>query len=132
MRFSHLCVIDAQNLYKTRVLVLQMDTETGQKEQVQCYDLQDGEQLVEAVPPIKRRYANSVGFISPRWDAGASAWVEAATEEEITAWEAEHPAPKKPEPAPTVEELQAKIAALTTSNQMLEDCLVEMAAVVYA
>ena len=55
-----------------------------------------------------------------------------ATEEEITAWEGEHPAPKKPEPTPTVEELQAKITALTTSNQMLEDCLVEMAAVVYA
>ena len=35
-------------------------------------------------------------------------------------------------PAPTVEELQAKITALTTSNQMLEDCLVEMAGVIYA
>ena len=35
-------------------------------------------------------------------------------------------------PTPTVEELQAKITALTTSNQMLEDCLVEMAGVIYA
>ena len=51
------------------------------------------------------------------------------TEEEIQADQAAQP---KPEPTPTVEELQAKIAALTTSNQMLEDCLVEMAAVVYA
>lgn len=51
------------------------------------------------------------------------------TEEEI---EADREARPTPEPAPTVEELQAKIAALTTSNQMLEDCLVEMAAVVYA
>ena len=51
------------------------------------------------------------------------------TEEEI---QADREALSKPEPAPTVEELQAKIAALTTSNQMLEDCLVEMAAVVYA
>ena len=50
------------------------------------------------------------------------------TEEEI---QADREALSKPEPAPTVEELQAKIAALTTSNQMLEDCLVEMAAVVY-
>lgn len=51
------------------------------------------------------------------------------TEEEI---QADREARPKPDPAPTVEELQAKITALTTSNQMLEDCLVEMAAVVYA
>lgn len=51
------------------------------------------------------------------------------TEEEI---QADREALPKPELAPTVEELQAKITALTTSNQMLEDCLVEMAAVVYA
>ena len=51
------------------------------------------------------------------------------TEEEI---QADREALPKPEPTPTVEELQAKITALTTSNQMLEDCLVEMAAVVYA
>lgn len=51
------------------------------------------------------------------------------TEEEI---QADREALSKPEPAPTVEELQAKIAALTTSNQMLEDCLVEMAGVIYA
>ena len=51
------------------------------------------------------------------------------TEEEI---QADREAQPKPEPAPTVEELQAKITALTTSNQMLEDCLVEMAGVIYA
>ena len=51
------------------------------------------------------------------------------TEKEI---QADREALPKPEPAPTVEELQAKIAALTTSNQMLEDCLVEMAAGGYA
>ena len=37
-----------------------------------------------------------------------------------------------PEKQPTVAELNAKIAALTTSNQFLEECLVEMAGVVYA
>ena len=51
------------------------------------------------------------------------------TEEEIQADRETRPTP---EPAPTVEELQAKIAALTASNQMLEDCLVEMAGVIYA
>ena len=35
-------------------------------------------------------------------------------------------------PQPTIEELNAKIAALTESNQFLEDCLVEMATIVYA
>ena len=129
MGYKHECVIDAQNRYKTLVRVHLKDQEG---EQIQNYEMLEGESLVDTIPPVMRPYAGAVGFISPRWDADASAWVEAATEEEITAWEAEHPAPKKPEPTPTVEELQAKIAALTTSNQMLEDCLVEMAAVVYA
>ena len=44
----------------------------------------------------------------------------------------EIPAPPEQEPVPTVEELQAKVTALTESNQFLEDCLVEMASVVYA
>ena len=64
----------------------------------------------------------------PRYKLQGGKVVE-RTEEEI---QADREALPKPEPAPTVEELQAKIAALTTSNQMLEDCLVEMAAVVYA
>ena len=128
MGYKHKCVIDAQNRYKT--LVRMLLTEKG--EQIQNYEMLEGESLVDTIPPVMRPYAGAVGFISPRWDADASAWVEAATEEEITAWEAEHPAPKKPEPTPTVEELQAKITALTTSNQMLEDCLVEMAGVIYA
>ena len=128
MGYKQECVIDAQNRYKTLVRVLL--TEKG--EQIQNYEILEGESLIETAPPAMRPYAGAVGFISPRWDADASAWVEAATEEEIAVWEAEHPAPEKPEPTPTVEELQAKIAALTTSNQMLEDCLVEMAGVIYA
>ena len=126
MEYKHSCVVNAKNQYKGIVLVL---LENGQ---IQDYNLLEGESLVDTAPPAMRPYAGAVGFISPRWDADASAWVEAATEEEIAVWEAEHPAPEKPEPTPTVEELQAKITALTTSNQMLEDCLVEMAAVVYA
>ena len=126
MEYKHSCVVNAKKQYKGIVLVL---LENGQ---IQDYNLLEGESLVDTAPPAMRPYAGAVGFISPRWDADASAWVEAATEEEIAVWEAEHPAPEKPEPTPTVEELQAKIAALTTSNQMLEDCLVEMAAVVYA
>lgn len=128
MGYKHKCVIDAQNRYKT--LVRMLLTEKG--EQIQNYEMLEGESLVDTIPPVMRPYAGMAGFISPRWDAGTSAWVEAATEEEITAWEAEHPAPETPEPAPTVEELQAKITALTTSNQMLEDCIIELAGVIYA
>ena len=129
MGYKHECVIDAQNRYKTLVRVHLKDQEG---EQIQNYEMLEGESLVDTIPPVMRPYAGMAGFISPRWDAGTSAWVEAATEEEITAWEAEHPAPETPEPAPTVEELQAKITALTTSNQMLEDCIIELAGVIYA
>ena len=129
MGYKNECVIDAQNRYKTLVRVRLKDQEG---KQIQNYEMLQGKSLVDTTPPVMRPYAGAVGFISPWWDAGTSAWVEAATEEEIAAWEEEHPAPKKPEPVPTVEELQAKIAALTTSNQMLEDCLVEMAGVIYA
>ena len=128
MKFKYSCVIDEENLYKTLVLLIEKD----RKYKIENHTMQPGESLLDVSPPTLKRYAGAAGLISPRWDAGASAWVEAATEEEIAAWEAEHPAPKKPEPAPTVEELQAQITALTTSNQMLEDCIIEMAGVIYA
>lgn len=38
----------------------------------------------------------------------------------------------EPEPPDEITALQAKIKALTESNQMLEECLVEMAEIVYA
>ena len=128
MGYKHKCVIDAQNRYKT--LVRMLLTEKG--EQIQNYEMLEGESLVDTIPPVMRPYAGAVGLVRPKWDADTAQWVEAATEEEIAAWEAEHPAPETPEPAPTVEELQAKITALTTSNQMLEDCIIEMAGVIYA
>ena len=101
MDYKHSCVIDAQNLYKTFVLVLLVEHEEGQQEEkIQYYTLQDGEQLVDTVPPVMRPYAGAVGLITPRWDMDAAAWVEAASAEEIAAWEAEHPAPELPEPEP--------------------------------
>lgn len=99
MDYKHSCVIDAQNLYKTFVLVLLAENEEGQQEEkIQYYTLQDGEQLVDTAPPVMRPYAGAAGFISPKWDADAAAWVEAASAEEIAAWEAEHPAPEAPAP----------------------------------
>ena len=74
MDYKHACVIDAQNLYKTFVLVLVMENDEGQEEQIQHYELMDGEQLVDTSPPTMRPYAGAVGFIRPKWDAAASAW----------------------------------------------------------
>ena len=49
------------------------------------------------------------------------------------AWVAEQPEPEETKSVEQrIAELEAKNAALTTSNQFLEDCLVEMAGIVYA
>ena len=105
MDYKHSCVIDAEHLYKTLVLVLlvQTDQEQEREWQVQGYTLGEGEQLVDAAPPAVRSHAGAAGLISPKWDSDTSAWIEAATEEEIAAWEAEHPDPN----AKTLEELRA-------------------------
>ena len=94
MEYKHSCVVDAQNLYKTFVLVLLVENEEHQQEeQIQCYKLLEGEMLVDTAPPVMRPYAGAAGLVSPKWAADTSAWVEGATEDEIAAWEAEHPAP---------------------------------------
>ena len=104
MEYKHCCVIDGLRFYKTFVLVLLVENEEHQQEeQVQYYTLLAGESLVDAAPPVMRPYAGAAGFISPKWDADAAAWVEAASAEEIAAWEAEHPAPEAPEPEPGLE-----------------------------
>lgn len=98
MNYKHSCVIDEKNLYKTLVLVLFEEQEEGpQEERIQYYELLPGEQLVDTIPPTMRPYAGAIGFVRPKWDADTSTWTEAATEEEITAWEAEHPAPVLPD-----------------------------------
>lgn len=105
MAYKHSCVVDTNAIYKTLVLVLLVENEEHQQEdQIQHYEMLEGEMLVDAVPPTMRPYAGAAGFIRPKWDAAASAWVEGATEEEVAAWEAEHPAPELPESVPTAEE----------------------------
>ena len=74
------------------------------EEEIQYYTLQPGERLVDAEPPTMRPYAGSTGFVRPKWDADTSVWTEAANEEEIAAWEAEHPATELSEREPTAEE----------------------------
>lgn len=104
MDYKHSCVIDAQNLYKTFVLVLLVENEEHQQEeQIQYYELLEGEMLVDTAPPVMRPYAGAVGLVRPKWDADTAQWVEDASMEEIAAWEKEHPAPEVPEPEPEPE-----------------------------
>ena len=98
MYYKHYCIIDAQNRYKTLVLVINEPDETGElQEKVQYYTLLEGERLIDAAPPVMRPYIGADGFIKPVWEG--LGWMESAADEEITAWEAEHPAPPSPTPS---------------------------------
>lgn len=104
MNYKHSCVIDANFIYKTFVLVLLTQVDQGQEQEwkVQNYTLAEGEQLVDTAPPTMRPHAGAAGLVSPKWDSDTSTWIEAATVEEIAAWETEHPDPN----AKTLEELR--------------------------
>ena len=92
MGYKHCCVVDADGVYKTFVLVLMEQGENPEK--VQGYTLAEGERLLDAPPPGIKMQAGGAGFVKPRWDEDAAAWVEGATAEELAAWEAAHPAPE--------------------------------------
>lgn len=113
------------------------DGGTEHVEEVQNYILKDGEQLVDASPPVMRTHAGSTGFLSPIWDG--SDWQETATADEIAAWEQEHPAPEvKPAPKTNAElesenaKLKQQVSALADQQSFYEDCIAEMAEIVYA
>ena len=139
---KHCSVIDAEGKHVTYVLVKIRDKPledgtTEQVEEIQNYTLKDGEQLVDASPPLMRQHAGSTGFLSPVW--GGSQWAETATADEIAAWEKEHPAPEvKPAPMSNAELeaenklLKAQIAAQSDRADFVEDCIAEMAMQVYA
>lgn len=138
----HCSVIDAKRQFVTFVLVQTRDqtNEHGETESVQeikSYSLKDGEQLVDASPPIMRQHAGSTGFIAPIWDG--SVWAETATADEIAAWEQSHPAPEVvPAPKSNAELeqenklLKAQLNAATERSDFIEDCIAEMAMQVYA
>lgn len=113
------CVVSEAGEYLTLVLVQKIaDPSTGEKtDQIQNYKLKDGERLIDADPPTMRQHAGAAGYIDPRWDDYAEAWVETATVKEIAAWEAEHPAPVEPEPEPEPGgELEERVAALEAAQ----------------
>ena len=106
-------------------------------EEIQNYTLKDGEQLVDAQPPVMRQHAGSTGFIAPIW--GGSDWQEPATADEIAAWEQAHPAPEVvPIPKSNAElesenaKLKQQVSALADQQSFYEDCIAEMAEIVYA
>ena len=139
---KHCSVIDAEGRHVTYVLVKIRDKPledggTERVEEVQNYTLKDGEQLVDASPPVMRQHAGSTGFISPVW--GGSDWQETAAADEIAAWEQEHPAPEvKPAPKTNAElesenaKLKQQVSALADQQSFYEDCIAEMAEIVYA
>ena len=109
MEYKHSCVVDADGVYQTFVLVLLEQNKEGETtESVQGYKLAEGEQLIDTAPPAIRQHAGTAGFISPKWDTGTSAWVEGATAEQIAAWETEHP-----DPVPLEAKRAAKTAAMS-------------------
>lgn len=139
---KHCSVIDAEGRHVTYVLVKIRDKpledgSTERVEEVQNYTLKDGEQLIDAQPPVMRQHAGSTGFVSPVW--GGSDWQETATADEIAAWEQAHPAPEVvPAPMSNAELeaenklLKAQIAAQSDRADFVEDCIAEMAMQVYA
>ena len=139
---KHCSVIDAEGKHVTYVLVKIRDKPledgtTEQVEEIQNYTLKDGEQLVDAQPPVMRTHAGITGFLSPVW--GGSDWQETATADEIAAWEQAHPAPEvMPAPKSNAELeqenklLKAQLNAATERSDFIEDCIAEMAMQVYA
>ena len=101
------CVVDARGYFKNYVYT--RADESGQ-EVVQHYQLLEGERLLDTKPPTKRLHAGSAGFVCPRWGEDAAAWVEGASEEELAAWEAEHP-----DPVPLEDKRAAKTAAMSAA-----------------
>lgn len=74
------------------------------------YKVPDGCHLLDANHPTMRRHAGTSGFITPKWDEDTEAWIEAATAEEIAAWEAEHP-----DPVPLEDKRAAKTAEMSAA-----------------
>lgn len=106
MEYKYMCIVDVKNFYKDLAYVCVKQADDGSVAyEMQNYKLKDTEYLLNAAKPTICRYAGSAGFVKPRWDEDAAAWVEGATAEELAAWEAEHPAPEVPEPQPSTDEI---------------------------
>ena len=130
MDYKYSCVVDADHLYKTFVLVYLEPGEGGEiRETISGYELTEGERLLEVSPPSN--------LVKPRWNG--EAWEEAATAEEIESWKQENPTEEMGSPSPSPLEalqaennlLRAQITAASSRQDFLEDCIAEMAVQVY-
>ena len=130
MDYKYSCVVDADNLYKTFVLVYLEPGENGEiRETISSYELAEGEYLLEVNPPSN--------LVKPHWNG--EVWEEAATAEEIEAWKQENPTEEMGSPSPSPLEalqaenslLRAQITAASNRQDFLEDCIAEMAVQVY-
>lgn len=92
--YRYSSVVNDTGEYVDFVLVtLFLDADGQEVRQVESYTPQEGESLVDTLPPAMRPYAGAAGFVRPVWDDAGSAWAEAATADELSAWELEHPSP---------------------------------------
>ena len=125
LNYKHCCVIDTDSFYKTFVLVLlnEVPDEDGEgttvEEDIQNYNLQEGEQLVDSNPPVMRPYAGASGFIKPMWSG--TEWIESATSEEIESWESEHPAPEPVEEPDDPTDLASRVESLEANSATKDD-----------
>lgn len=132
-------VLDAEGFIVTNVIGRLLKNSIGEEQyKPQEYTLKQGETTIPheyGRQAPDRPHAGDAGFVKKRWTG--SEWVEGATPEEITAWEAEHPAP---EPAPPTELeilqtdtkiLKAQVQAQSDRADFVEDCIAEMAGQVY-
>ncbi len=109
MDYKYSCVVDADNLYKTFVLVYLEPGENGElRETIPGYELAEGEHLLEVSPPSN--------LVKPRWNGGT--WEEAATVEEIEAWKQEQPPLDLPGDGPTQEQRLSALEQQTTDTQL--------------
>lgn len=117
MDIKNYCVIDSDNFYRTIIYTSLAENPSGEQEElVVGYKLAEGERLLDGQPPLIKGHVGGAGFVKPRWDEDAAAWVEGATAEELAAWEAEHP-------APAVDLDAEKVRRIQQSNDDLEDYL---------
>ena len=108
---EHRCVVDEDNLFITFCVCNLFSVGDGIEVIPQGgYKVPDGCCLLAAKPPTMRSHAGTAGFITPKWDEDTEAWIEAATAEEIAAWEAEHP-----DPVPLEDKRAAKTAEMSAA-----------------
>ena len=113
MGLKQCCIVDESGIYVDLFAVKTEQSPDGTTtETVLGYKLAEGDRLIDAAPPDKRLHAGNAGFVKPRWDEDTAAWVEGVSEEELAAWETEHP-----DPVSLEEKRAAKHAEISAASE---------------